>query len=234
VLLERGPARKAVGSRQHSLRVGQSEIRWNGAPFETLDFGDGCLFAGSIRLEQFLGLLAELGKTRLVLESARGRRLRRHDVLLSTAIGRMARCPRHEPKEGALTINHNEEVRWAQPFPRTQQRPARLVKYTKPGPRFNRKNGVKPARLEALGLRVVGVGIMWRMRFRREQSAHQVLFAGGPARAGLGPRSGRRVRDAQLRPYDPDGVFASADLPGHDGICSLLSSCSCCGVHRGP
>jgi hypothetical protein len=105
VVLERGPARKAVGSRQHSLRVGQSEIRWIGALFEALDFGDGCLFAGAVRFEQFLGLLAELGKTRLVRECAR--RLRRHDVLLSAAVGRMARCPRREPKEGTLAINSN-------------------------------------------------------------------------------------------------------------------------------
>ena len=107
VILERGPARKAVGSREHSLRVGQSEIRWIGVPFEALDFGDGCIFAGAVRLEQFLCLLAELGKARLVRESARGRRLRRHDVLLSAAVGRMARCPRREPKEGTLAINSN-------------------------------------------------------------------------------------------------------------------------------
>ncbi len=72
VILERGPARKAVGSRKHSLRVGQSEIRWIGVPMEPLDFGDGCINAGEVRIEQFLCLLAELGKARLVRESARG------------------------------------------------------------------------------------------------------------------------------------------------------------------
>ena len=71
VILERGPARKAVGSRKPRC-VGQSEIRWIGAPFEALDFGDGCIFAGAVRIEQFLCLLAELGKARLVRESARG------------------------------------------------------------------------------------------------------------------------------------------------------------------
>jgi hypothetical protein len=82
----------------------------------------------------------------------------------------MARGPRCEPKEGTLTINHKEEVRWAQPFPRTQQRPARLAEYTKLGPRFNRNNGEKPARPEALGLRVVGVGMPWHMRVRRPRA----------------------------------------------------------------
>ncbi len=71
MILERGPARKAVGSRQHSLRIGQSEIRWIGVPFEALDFGDGCIFAGAVRFEQFLGLLAELGEARLGRENAR-------------------------------------------------------------------------------------------------------------------------------------------------------------------
>src|SRR5262249_23774597 len=120
VILERGPAREAVGSRQHSLRVGQGEMRRTGAPFEALDFGDGCLFAGAVRFEQFLGLLAELGKARLLRESARGRRVRRHDVLLSAAIGRMARCPRREPKEGTSATKTNAGVRWAQPYPRTR------------------------------------------------------------------------------------------------------------------
>jgi hypothetical protein len=107
VILERGPARKALGSRKHSLRVGQSEIRWIGAPFKALDFGDGCILAGAVRFPKLLRLLAELGKARLVRESARGRRVRRHDVLLSAAVGRMARCPRREPKEGTLAINSN-------------------------------------------------------------------------------------------------------------------------------
>ncbi len=48
VVLECGPARKAVGSREHPLGVGQSEIRWVGVPFKALDFGDGCLLAGAV------------------------------------------------------------------------------------------------------------------------------------------------------------------------------------------
>jgi len=107
VILERGPARKAVGSRKHSLRVGQSGIRWIGVPMEPVDFGDGCNIAGEVLIEQFLCLLAELGKARLVRESARGVRAKRHDVLLSAAARRMARCPRREPKEGTLAINSN-------------------------------------------------------------------------------------------------------------------------------
>jgi hypothetical protein len=50
VILERGPARSAVGSRKHSLRIGQSEIRWIGASFESLDFGDGRIFARAVRI----------------------------------------------------------------------------------------------------------------------------------------------------------------------------------------
>ena len=99
--------RVTAATRKHALRIGQSEIRWIGAPFEALNFGDGCLFAGAVRLEQFLGLFAELSEARLGLECARGRRVRRHDVLLSAAVGRMARCPRREPKEGTLAINSN-------------------------------------------------------------------------------------------------------------------------------
>ena len=31
----------------------------------------------------------------------------RHDVLLWAVVGRMARCPRREPKQGTLVINSN-------------------------------------------------------------------------------------------------------------------------------
>jgi hypothetical protein len=47
MVLERGPARKAVGSRQHELGISQGEIRRIGVPFEAPDFGDGCIFAGA-------------------------------------------------------------------------------------------------------------------------------------------------------------------------------------------
>jgi hypothetical protein len=107
VILERGPARKAVRSRKHSLRVGQGEGPIQRIPFEALDFGDGCNFAGAVRMEQFLGRLAELGKARLVRESARGGKGISHDVLLSAAASRMAQCPRREPNEGTLAINSN-------------------------------------------------------------------------------------------------------------------------------
>src|SRR5262245_1771654 len=71
MLLEFRPTGKAVGPRKDSLRVGQSELRWVGTPLEALDLGDSCMFAGAVRIQQFLGLLAELGKARLRWESAR-------------------------------------------------------------------------------------------------------------------------------------------------------------------
>src|SRR5262245_17050689 len=125
VILERSPARKAAGPGEDALRVSQHESGGIRVLFEACDFGEGGLFAGAVRMEQFLGLLFELGQARPGGESARGRRLRRHAVLLSAAGCRMARCPRREPKEGTLAINSNARVRWAQPFPRTQQRPER-------------------------------------------------------------------------------------------------------------
>src|SRR5262245_46934672 len=129
VILECSPARKAVGPGEDALRVGQHESGGMRVLFEARDFGDGSLFGGAVGTEQFLGLLFELGQARPGGESARGRRLRRHAVLLSAAGCRMARCPRREPKEGTLAINSNAPVRWAQPFPRTQQRPERWGLY---------------------------------------------------------------------------------------------------------
>ena len=51
-----------------------------GVPFEARDFGVRRIFAGAARFEEFLALLAALGEARLVRESARGRKVRRHDV----------------------------------------------------------------------------------------------------------------------------------------------------------
>ena len=126
MLLKFRPARKPIRSREHPLSIGQRELRRIGLAFESLDLRDGGDVAGTVRLEQFLGLLAKLVETRPGGKSARGRR-RGWDMTSSfpRLVGRMARCPRREPKEGTSTIKSNARVRWAQPFPRTQQRPAR-------------------------------------------------------------------------------------------------------------
>ena len=75
MLLELRPARKPVRSREHPLRIGQREARRIGLAFESLDFRDGGDVAGTVRLEEFLGLLAKLGEARPGGKSARGRRV---------------------------------------------------------------------------------------------------------------------------------------------------------------
>ena len=74
MLLEFRPARKPIRSREHPLSIGQRELRRIGLAFESLDLRDGGDVAGTVRLEEFLGLLAKLVETRPGGKRARGRR----------------------------------------------------------------------------------------------------------------------------------------------------------------
>ncbi len=80
VILERGPARKAVRTREYALGIGECERARIRASLELFDLGGEFGLAGPERFQQVFGLLAKLGETSLLWQHARGRRLgTRHD-----------------------------------------------------------------------------------------------------------------------------------------------------------
>jgi hypothetical protein len=80
VILERGPARKAVRTREYALGIGERDRGRIRASLELFDLGAQFCLAGPERFEQVFGLLAKLGETWLRGQHARGCRLgTRHD-----------------------------------------------------------------------------------------------------------------------------------------------------------